>query len=290
MSQIEELLHEADPVDRDDPSLDPRLPGNRAVLARALSQPAPAAAALRPRRRVAVALGATAAAAVAAGGILATPGGGPAVDAHAAMVQAAERASGHTSGRVVLATRLDDRRPGHHVVSSSDIRYEGVRYASVQHVEERLPDGREMRHDNEFRAVDGKRWQREGSGAWTPMPKPEGEPEPGVSFGEQVRRELGDRGLVEILRRADGATREGDTYRATVTVADLRRVPDPPAQLEPLTDGPVEMDDRRAHLSLTVDDDGTMTAFTALVDDPDLRVEFRTEYRDLGAPQGIEAP
>jgi hypothetical protein len=272
-----------DPLDPTDPLLDPAR--NRHVLVAARRDADP------PRRRPLRPVLAVTAVAVAAAlaGLTALPG--DRLDAKAALVQAARQMEDVTSARIVVISNHRSAH-GYSADATTETRFEGDRLAMHQELDEILPGGGTKPVVTDYVEADGARWFRRDGGEWSTFV---GSGEAGgLAEGRRVTRELRDGGLVELMRRAGSAVRDGDTIRATVPVRELQEIGNLPVVLR----GPVGIDgaippaiqpERPVELSVTLDGDVLRAVDMRITGDP-VSAHRRVEYHDLNAPQGIEAP
>ena len=278
---IEQLIADADPVDHADPALDPDHPRARALLAAATAAPA----ARRPRRvprRLAVA-----AVAVAAGVVAIADGPAP-LPARAAMVQAAQRTADFSSGRIITTGEHTLHSTGFRSRFSTDTRYDGTAVATHHENDEILPDGTPQARESDFRQVDGTLYERRAGEPWRRLGTGSSAPE----LPAEVQRQTGNRALLDVLARTEGATRTaaasgGEIVRATVRAADLELVPLPSALL-PIAS--IEGDNRPMEITARIDDEGLLRVIEVRHDSDHAHLLWRAEYRDLGVPQEIVAP
>ena len=274
-----------DPLDPTDPLLDPER--NRHVLLAAQRAPEPAAR--RGRLRPALAATAVAVAGICvAAGVTALPGGG--VSAHAAIVQAAQELQDVTSGRVVVRNDHQLTR-GYGARSDTTTRFDGDRFAMHQELVETYPDRTPSTVITDYVEVDGKQYLlRPGPGEWKLLG--ETSERGGTVEARRVTEELRNGSLVELMRGADNATRDGDTIRATLTLAELGddapHVLRGPVGINPAIP-PSARPEGRAELTATLDGE-ILRAIEMRLRTPELTVHQRVEYQALNEPQDIQAP
>lgn len=270
-----------DPLDPTDPLLDPER--NRHVLAAALQAPEPRRARLRPALA-----GATCVAALGVAAVVVVPGGG--LSAQAALAQAAQQLEDVTSGRVVV--RNDHAlTTGYGARSSTVTRFDGERFAMRQELDETFPDRGERSTVTDYVEVDGQQYLRDPeTGGWRVLG--ETAERGGTVEGRRVTEELRDGRLLDLMRRSENAERDGDTIRATLTLAEigngLPSVLRGPIGVNPAIP-PSARPEGRVELRATLDGE-LLRAVELRLTTPELTAHQRVEYLELGEPQEIEAP
>lgn len=263
-----------DPASVDDGRFDPHGSVAERVLAGALA-PAPARSA--PVRRRAAVLGTTAVAATAVvAGVAITGSGGDALRPAAALAAAVERTAAFDSGRALVHTVVRGPDGTVDLDARHEIRFAPDASETTQRAAAGTPEAGTSLDGAVWRTVEGRSFLKREGGAWQPMP----DAAPRDPLADEARAIVGDRALADLVRRADGVTQDGSTFRATLDGAAIRTLERPPFAIGELRD----LD--RVDLEMTVAGDGTIAELVVGYGD----VTRTITYDALGEPQEIPVP